>query len=50
MPQGSSAVRTTNGLYLLPFTLQRSILTKSEDHCLCSNTCTPQYPNGEVRN
>ena len=31
-------------------TPQRSMLTKSEDHCLCSNTCTPRYPSGEARN
>ena len=31
-------------------THQRSMLTKSEGHCLCSNTCTPRYPRGEARN
>ena len=31
-------------------TPQRSMLTKSEGHCLCSNTCTPRYPSGEARN
>ena len=31
-------------------TPQRSMLTKSEGHCLCSNTCTPRYLSGEVRN
>jgi len=24
-------------------------MTKSEAHCLFSNTCTPQYPSGETR-
>jgi hypothetical protein len=38
---------TAHICYLTP---QRSILTKSEGHCLYSNTCTPQYPNGEARN
>ena len=31
-------------------TSQRSVLTKSEGPCLCSYTCTPRYPSGEVRN
>ena len=31
-------------------TPQRSMLTKSEGHFLCSNTCTPRYPSGEARN
>ena len=31
-------------------TPQRSMLTKSEGHCLSSNTCTPRYPIGEARN
>jgi len=26
------------------------MLTKSESHCLCSNTCTPRYASGEERN
>jgi len=26
------------------------MLTKSEGHCLCSNTCTPRYPSGEAHN
>jgi len=30
-------------------TPQRSMLTKSEGRCLCSNTCTPRYPSGEAR-
>jgi len=30
-------------------TPQRSMLTKSEGHCLSSNTCTPRYPSGEAR-
>jgi hypothetical protein len=30
-------------------TPQRSMLTKSEGHCLCSNTCTPRYHSGEAR-
>ena len=27
---------------------QRSMLTKPEGHCLCSNTYTPRYPSGEA--
>ena len=29
---------------------QHSMLTESKGHCLCSNTCTLQYPSGETRN
>ena len=31
-------------------TPQRSMLTKSEGHCLCSSTCTRRYPSVEARN
>jgi len=31
--------------YLTP---QRSMLTKSEGHCSCSNNCIPRYPSGEA--
>ena len=31
-------------------TPQRSVLTKSEGHCLCSNTCTLRYTNGDACN
>jgi len=31
-------------------TPQRCTLTKSEGHCLCSDTCIPRYPSGEARN
>jgi len=26
------------------------MVTKSEGHCLCSNTCTLRYHSGEARN
>jgi hypothetical protein len=38
---------TTHTRSLTP---QCSMFTKSEGHCLCSNTCTPRYPSGEARN
>ena len=31
-------------------TPQRSMLIKSEGHCLCSNTCNPWYPSREACN